>query len=237
MRPHLLLFDIDGTLVDTGGAGMAAIGAALAELYPEQVRAIGGPPPLDLAGSTDSGIAMQLFAMVGIADTPAERARFYAAYLAHLHRNLGAPGTRGRLLDGVAALLRELAAPVADGAVLVGLLTGNIAPGARAKVDYYGVGGHFSFGAYGDDHHDRDRLGPVAVGRAGELLGRDLSAAPATVIGDTAKDIRCARAMGARAVAVASGSVARDELAAHQPDALLPDLADTSSALRALGFH
>jgi phosphoglycolate phosphatase-like HAD superfamily hydrolase len=233
-HPHLLLFDIDGTLIDSGSAGMSAIKKALAELYPSQVEAIGGAPDLDLAGSTDSGIAMDMFGRLGVEDTPAERERFYTTYLGHLRTNLGEPGTRGRLLDGVGALLGSLAERQSDGEVLIGLLTGNIADGARVKVDYYGVGEHFSWGAYGDDHHDRNRLGPVAVKRAGEHLGRALESAPATVIGDTPKDIRCARAMGARVLAVATGGVSEQALAEHSPDVLLPDLADRDVVLGAL---
>jgi phosphoglycolate phosphatase-like HAD superfamily hydrolase len=229
--PHLLLFDIDGTLVDTGGVGMSALQSAFAELYPEEVEAIGGAPELDLAGSTDSGIAMELFGKIGLEDSPAERERFFGRYLENLHQGFGEPGSRGILLKGVKSLLAELAR-VEE--LALGLLTGNIAGGARAKVDYYGIGHHFSWGAYGDDHHDRDQLGPIAVGRAEEHLGRDLSAARATVIGDTPKDIKCARAMGARVVAVATGRFSEAELAAYQPDVLLPDLADVAGAKSAI---
>ena len=231
--PHLLLFDIDGTLLDSGGAGLDALVAATAELYPEQV-ASAGRPEFDLAGSTDSGIAMQIFATLGIDDSPAERSRFYGCYLGHLKRNLGRPGCSGTLLAGVRELLQSVATLPGERPVLVGLLTGNIAAGARVKTEYYGLGGYFGFGAYGDDHHARARLGPVAVRRAGSLVGCDLRGAPTTVVGDTPKDIRCARAMGARAVAVATGRPSGEELAQHQPDALLPDFTDMTRARRAL---
>ncbi len=234
--PHLLLFDIDGTLLDTGGAGMAALVTAREELYPEEVRRAGGAPELDLAGSTDSGIVIELFRKIGIPDCDAERARFYACYLGHLRRNLRDPDGAGRLLPGVAELLVALEGDVAAGRVLVGLLTGNIAEGARAKVEHYGVGGHFPFGSFGDDHHDRDELGPVAVARAESHSGLDLSGAAVTVVGDTPKDIRCARAFGARAVAVATGSVDAGGLAEHRPDVLLRDLADTAGVMSAFGF-
>ena len=234
-HPHLLLFDIDGTLVDTGGAGMAAIVSAREELYAENLRHVSAPE-LDLAGSTDAGIVMEMFAKIGVDDSDEERGRFYRCYLGHLLKNLGEPGTRGVLLPGVGELLEALDAEVSSGRALVGLLTGNIAKGARVKVDYYGVGRHFAFGSYGDDHHDRDLLGPIAVGRAGDHSGMDLGAAPVTVIGDTAKDIRCARAFGARVVAVATGSVSRRSLGELAPDVLLDDLADTGRAMAALGF-
>ena len=235
-QPHLLLFDIDGTLVNTGGAGMRALVQAIEELYPERVEAAGKSPKLDLAGSTDSGLAMQIFSELGVADSPQERGRFFGTYLDYLRGNLGEPGSNGTLLAGVAALLDHLAPMHGAGQVLVGLLTGNIAEGARVKLDYYGVAAHFPFGSFGDDHHDRDELGPIALRRAGDHSGRDLTAAPVTVIGDTPKDIRCARAFGARVLAVASGGVGHDMLAAHSPDVLLPDLADLKEVISALGL-
>ena len=232
--PHLLLFDIDGTLLNTEGAGMRAFISAFEQLYPAQVAACGGVPGIDFAGSTDSGIVMRTFSELGIIDSSSERERFYACYLGFLHRNLGEPGATGSLLAGVAGLLGQLAGEHYVSSVLPGLLTGNIAAGARIKTDYYGISGYFRFGAYGDDHHDRDQLGPVAVNRASDLLGRDLASAPVTVIGDTVKDIRCARAFGARVVAVASGSIPAHELAAHEPDILLESLGDVEAVLSQL---
>ena len=232
--PHLLLFDIDGTLLNTEGAGMRAFTSAFEQLYPAQVAACGGVPGIDFAGSTDSGIVMRMFTELGIIDSSSERERFYACYLGFLQRNLGEPGATGSLLDGVAGLLGQLAGDHYVSSVLTGLLTGNIAAGARIKTDYYGISGHFHFGAYGDDHHDRNQLGPVAVQRASGFLGENLSAAPVTVIGDTVKDIRCARAFGARVVAVASGSIPAHELAAHEPDILLESLGDVDAVLSQL---
>ncbi|MCP4848275.1 MAG: HAD hydrolase-like protein [Verrucomicrobiaceae bacterium] len=232
--PHLLLFDIDGTLLNTGGAGMRAFALALEHLYPEQVAACGGVPDIDFAGSTDSGIVMGIFAKMGMEDSGAERARFYASYLDFLRLNLGEPGAGGSLLDGVAELLGKLQGNDYDNRVLSGLLTGNIAAGATMKTDHYGISGYFHFGAYGDDHHDRNQLGPVAVQRASGFWGQDLSAAPVTVIGDTVKDIRCARAFGARVVAVASGCIPVHELAAHEPDILLESLGDVDAVLSQL---
>jgi phosphoglycolate phosphatase-like HAD superfamily hydrolase len=234
--PHLLLFDIDGTLLNTEGAGMLAFSSAFEHLYPEQVASCGGVPDIDFAGSTDSGIVMGIFEQLGIEDSSAERKCFYATYLDFLRLNLGEPGARGSLLDGVAELLGKLQEDYHDDRVLPGLLTGNIAAGATMKTDYYGISGYFRFGSYGDDHHDRDQLGPVAVQRASGFLGRDLSAAPVTVIGDTVKDIRCARAFGARVVAVASGSISAGELAGHDPDVLLETLSDVTEVLALLGI-
>ena len=232
--PHLLLFDIDGTLLNTGGAGMRAFGSAFEHLYPDEVKGRGGVPDIDFAGSTDSGIVMGMFAQLGIVDSQGERERFYETYLGLLKANMDSPSGNGSLLEGVAELLERLKGYYREGKVLPGLLTGNIAAGARVKTDHYGVSENFHFGAYGDDHHDRDQLGPVAVRRASDFFGRDLSLAPVTVIGDTVKDIRWARAFGARVLAVATGSVSLRELSGHEPDILLENLGDVAGVLAQL---
>ena len=141
---------------------------------------------------------------------------------------------KGALLNGVGELLESLNGYYREGRVLLGLLTGNIAAGARVKTDCYGVSEYFHFGAYGDDHHDRNRLGPVAVQRASDFFGRDLTSAPVTVIGDTVKDIRCARAFGAHVLAVATGSISLSELGVHEPDILLETLEDVDGVLAQL---
>ena len=213
--PHLLLFDIDGTLLNTGGAGMRAFVTAFEDLYPDKVAGQGGVPDIDFAGSTDSGIVMGMFEQLKITDSSEERERFYETYLGLLKANMNASTDKGGLLNGVGELLESLNGYYRDGKVLPGLLTGN-------------------FGAYGDDHHDRNRLGPVAVQRASDFFGRDLISATVTVIGDTVKDIRCARAFGARVLAVATGSISLSELAGHEPDILLETLEDVDGVLAQL---
>ena len=222
----LVLFDIDGTLLNTGGAGIAALNQAFARAFPEQAERM---PELDLAGATDSGLVINIFRHAEIEHTEENDARFIDAYLDHLRENLTT--FDGQLLPGVIELLDELAGhPGAS----VGLLTGNIERGARLKVDHYGIGHHFSFGSFGDDHHDRDALGPIAIDRATAATGRRFSREQVYVVGDTPKDIRCARAAGARAVAVATGSIAHAELAGHAPDTLFEDLSDTGAVLQSL---
>jgi len=232
--PHLLLFDIDGTLLNTGGAGMRAFVTAFEDLYPDKVAGQGGVPDIDFAGSTDSGIVMGMFEQLQIADSSEERERFYEAYLGLLKANMNTSTDKGALLNGVGELLESLNGYYREGRVLLGLLTGNIAAGARVKTDCYGVSEYFHFGAYGDDHHDRNRLGPVAVQRASDFFGRDLTSAPVTVIGDTVKDIRCARAFGAHVLAVATGSISLSELGVHEPDILLETLEDVDGVLAQL---
>ena len=228
MSETLILFDIDGTLLDTGGAGLAALREAFADEFPDEA---GRMPQLDLAGATDSGLVRNIFRHAEIDHSDHNRDRYLAAYLARLGENL--PRFGGRLLPGVGTLLETLAA---EPDVHIGLLTGNIAQGARLKVDHFGIGHHFPFGSFGDDHHDRDQLGPIAIARARDTTGRSFSHGRTYVLGDTPKDIRCARAASVQAVAVATGSIPRDELEQHRPDTLLDDLSDTPAVLRSLGL-
>jgi len=228
LAESLILFDIDGTLLSTGGAGIAALTQAFGVAFPEQAARM---PELDLAGATDSGLVINIFRHAEIEHTEANRDLFYDTYLEHLAASL--PEFGGTLLPGVVDLLTALAEH--QGAT-IGLLTGNLERGARMKVEHFGIGEHFSFGSYGDDHHDRDLLGPIAIRRANDATGKTFSAEQTYVIGDTPKDIRCARAAGARAIAVATGGISRSDLESHSPDALFDELADTPTVLRSLGI-
>ena len=143
---------------------------------------------------------------------------FYQVYLGRLQPNLEA--FSGKVLPGVDALLHRLSQ--SDAAL--GLLTGNIAEGAWEKLSYYGLRDYFPYGAFGDDHHDRNRLGPVALERARQHHGRFFHADHTVVIGDTPKDIACGKAMGAITLAVATGGFSVDELAAYHPDYVVADL-------------
>lgn len=229
---NLLLFDIDGTLLDTGGAGLRALRSAWIEEFSLQDR-VADFPPLNLAGSTDAGIVRSLCAHFRIDHGPAMERSFYDRYHGHLKSELSTNGQRdGRLLPGVTGLLRRLREE--EESHSLGLLTGNIAPGAWTKVETFGLGGIFEFGAFGDDHHDRDELGPVAVERARRHTGREFAIGRIFIIGDTPKDIRCARACGARAIAVATGAYSTDQLAAHGPDHLFEDFTDADAFIEAL---
>jgi len=207
----LLLFDIDCTLIDTGGAGMAALKDAARELFGAD------GPELDLAGSTDSGIVMGMLEHFGNSISDEE---FYQVYLTKLGPSLAA--FSGRVLPGVESLLSDLTQSEAT----LGLLTGNLLEGARAKMIHYGLDTYFSMsaGAYGDDHHDRNKLGPVALKRASKEFGQTFQAENTVVIGDTPKDIACGKAMGAITLAVATGNFSVDQLASYGADVTVADL-------------
>lgn len=224
-RPKLFLFDIDGTLLLTGRAGEHALRLGLKERFgvDDDLAAI------SFAGSTDGAIARQMFAANGIPATPENIADLLDGYVHHLAREL--PRREGRVLPGIVKLLDALKARPD---CVLGLLTGNIERGAQLKLSHYGVWDYFEFGAYADDHVDRNKLGPVARSRAVEKLGLEFPAEDIFVLGDTPRDIDCARAAGFRAVAIATGSYPREELEQHGPDWLFEDLSDTKAVLEAL---
>nr|WP_226895625.1 HAD hydrolase-like protein [Luteolibacter marinus] len=215
------MFDIDGTLVDTGGAGMRALQAAAEECFGH------AGPPLDLAGSTDLGVLAGILDHFGEPHGDEVADRYFAAYHRHLERNLRHGNFPGRVLPGVSELLESLASVPG---VNVGLLTGNTAAGAAIKMRHFGLDGHFAFGAYGCDFADRNRLGPVAIERASRHSGRSFSPEEILVIGDTPKDIACARAIGARCLAVATGAFGRDVLQQAGADWVRETLEGFSSA-------
>lgn len=211
----LYLFDIDGTLVDTGGAGMAALNEATVEFFGSQ------GPPLDLAGATDLGIVKEICDFFQIEPTRETIHAYLMVYQKRLDWNLAHGGFPGRVIDGATELVQELAGRRES---TLGLLTGNTAGGAASKVRHFGLDGYFAFGAYGCDHHDRNQLGPIAQHRASAHAGRAFSSAETWIIGDTPKDIACAKAIGARCLAVATGRFTTDDLSAFGADRVVQTL-------------
>ena len=225
METTLLLFDIDGTLLTTGGCGERALRSAVRDFFgtEDDLRDI------EIAGRTDTGIARQLLRKYRHEEDRALEVLEH--YLRHLPVLL--PQIPGRLLPGVVELLEALKE---RSDVVLALLTGNLQRGAEYKLSHYGVWHYFGFGAFADDHHDRNQLGQVAIRRAQER-GHDVRPERVFVIGDTPHDVACARACGARAVGVATGGSTYEALAATKPDALLRDLSDIPAALRAFGLR
>lgn len=184
---------------------------------------------ISFAGSTDGAIVRQMFSAHDIPSTPENITDLLDGYVYHLAREL--PRRDGCVLPGIVALLEELHARKD---CVLGLLTGNVEKGAELKLTHYGVWHYFEFGAFADDHVDRNKLGPVAHSRAVEKHGVHFAAADVFVLGDTPRDIDCARAAGFVAVAIATGGSGVEQLAAHRPDFLFENLADTRDVMRKL---
>ncbi|HWA10714.1 MAG TPA: haloacid dehalogenase-like hydrolase [Opitutaceae bacterium] len=219
----LLLWDIDGTLISSGGAGMRALQRALETTF----GLAGSLDDIDFAGRTDRWIIRRVFSKFGLDATEENFSRYIEGYLSMLPAELANPNAR--VLPGVATLL---AAAGARADVAQGLLTGNIRRGAEIKLGFHGLWRHFPFGAFADDGEMRNDLGPHALRRAREHAGLAFPADRTWVIGDTPFDIECGRVIGARTLALATGSHSTASLLAHQPSAVLADLSDVDAFWR-----
>lgn len=223
----VFLFDIDGTLMKSGGAG----GIAFRRAFHLWSGVDPSGTSISMGGRTDLEIFRLTLEALGLPyPTPPERRRLVRIYLRLLAEELETPN-RTELCPGVSELLRELDRhPCA-----IGLVTGNIEPGARTKLRAAGIETRFGFGAYGSDHDDRDRLVPIALRRLRRHYGLEVSPDQVWVIGDTLRDVQCARAAGVRVLAVGTGFEDQSALAASDPDLYLADLTDTPTVLRGLG--
>jgi phosphoglycolate phosphatase len=213
---RLVLFDIDGTLVRTGGAGMKAFARA----FQEQFGIVDGTERLKFAGRTDVSLVREFFSHNQIEPSKSNFDRFFQSYLHWLDRII--LECDGEICPGVKEALQvfeNVPQPVG-----VGLLTGNLRRGAEIKLRHYDLWEEFKFGGFADDHEDRDAIAAVAARRGGEHLNEPLRNDQVLVIGDTPLDIRCARAIGARVLAVATGGSALEELESHAPDWAAADL-------------
>jgi phosphoglycolate phosphatase-like HAD superfamily hydrolase len=225
--PKLVLFDIDGTLVLTGGAGLRAMNRASEEIVGHS-EALDGIP---VAGRTDWIILQDMLARIGRELDEELFDRLRARYLQHLRGEILKPG-RGvkAVMPGVRQLLEELTP--SDG-VFLGLLTGNFEAGARIKLEHFDLWRYFRCGAFGDDAADRNALVPIAVERA---RARGLSVpGQIFVVGDTPHDIACALAVGAVPIGVATGGPTVDELRESGAEIVFESLADTHAVLKVLG--
>ena len=222
----LVLFDIDGTLVLTGGAGLRAMNRACEDIA-GHADALAGIP---VAGRTDRIILTDVVARLGRDLDEALLAELRDGYLAHLREEIDQPG-RGvkAVMPGVRELLDALAA---RDDVFVGLLTGNFEEGARIKLGYFDLWRYFRCGAYGDDSADRNALVPFALERARRHGLPDLSAEHILVVGDTPHDVACAHAAGALPVGVATGGFTVQQLRESGAAIVFEDLSDTAAFVR-----
>ncbi len=214
----VLLWDIDGTLIRSGNAGHRAMNAAAQAVF----GLADAFAHFDFGGRTDPWVLNVLCAQHRLEASPADIDRFFAVYVDALRTELHNP--RALTCAGIRETLDHFhGAPE----TAQGLLTGNIVSGARVKLEHFGLWEYFPFGAFADDSGERNRLGPIALDRARRHVGLDsLEASDLIVIGDTPHDIACARAVGAHAVATATGGFTYDELAEHKPDLLVRDFTD-----------
>jgi phosphoglycolate phosphatase len=229
---RLVLWDIDGTLVAYGRIGRQA--------FADAFLAFAGRPATDLdrlmistAGRTDPDIALEFLARHGITDGEARLEDFHAALVEALAAKAALMREHGTVLPGVE---RALAAVARQPGVGQSLLTGNLEANAVLKLATFGLDRYvdFEIGAYGSDHRERSRYVEIARAKARARRGVELDPASVVVIGDTPLDVAAARAGGARVVAVATGHFDVEELRASNPDAVLPDLADTPAVVKAI---
>src|SRR5258708_8845610 len=224
---RLLLFDIDGHLIHSGGAGVQALKSA----FKERFGIDDDLHDIEIAGMTDSGIVVTILSKHKIHATNENVSAFLDSYVHFLSLEL--PRREGKLLPGVLELLRKLKS---RSHLVLGLLTGNVSRGAQLKLEHYGVWHFFEFGAFSDDHQDRNQLGSFARARAKEKHGREFLAAEIDVNGDTPRDIACGKALRARTGGVATGTWSRDALAKHHPNFLIDDLSDVDRLIDTLGW-
>ena len=224
---RLVLFDIDGTLIRTGGAGVKAF----AKVFETEFRAVDGFERLKFAGRTDLGIVREFFSFHDIPATPENFSRFFERYAFWLDQILRE--SKGGVCDGVHEFITNLKA--LPNPPVLGLLTGNIRLGAEIKLRHYDLWEIFETGAFADDHEDRDQIAAIARERGSRIVKRKLLGEEVLVVGDTPLDIRCARAIGAKVVAVATGGSALSELKLHKPDFAVNALVEISAKEMVLG--
>lgn len=225
IRRRLLLFDIDGTLITSGGAGEGALMDAMKHRFGIDEDLSG----ITIAGGTDAFIARMMLEKNGLPASPENITALLDAYLSFLGQRLSRHA--GCVLPGIVGLLDGLR--LRQDCVLA-LLTGNLVRGAEIKLRHYGVWDYFEFGAFADDHHDRNELPKFARARAFEKQGEEFPPDRVFVIGDTPRDIECGKEAGTRTVAICTGSYSRADLEVHNPNFLFDDLSDTEAVIAVL---
>jgi phosphoglycolate phosphatase len=227
---RLVLFDIDGTLLSARSAPRRAFTRAMLEVY-------GTTGPIAthrFDGKTDPQIARELLSAAGMSDAAIDAGlpSLWTSYIRELRQELASPAHATDVFPGIRELLLELERRPDD--VVLGLLTGNIEPGASLKLESAGLRHDFRVGAFGSDCERRDGLPPVAVARARVAVGITFSRREIVIIGDTPSDITCGHALGVRAVGVANGRHTAGVLERAGADSVFADLSDTAGVLDAI---
>ena len=213
----VVLFDIDGTLIRTGGAGVKAF----EKTFREEFGLKNATQTLKFAGRTDTSLVRETFLLHGIPATVNNFERFFRRYPTFLEPLL--KQLPGGPCEGVVELLAHL--NTQNPKPVIGLLTGNVRRGAELKLAHYQLWHHFAFGGFGDDHEDRNCIAAVARERGEKMAGRTLLSEEILVIGDTPLDVACGKSIGAKVLAVATGNYSVAELMEAQPTLAVDHLA------------
>lgn len=221
----LLLFDIDGTLIDSGGAGVRSLNSSFEEMFgkPQAFKEV------SLAGKTDPQILREGLTLHALPYSEEIATKFFKTYLSHLRVQI--PRTQGHVKQGIPEALEALRLEERH---ILGLLTGNIEAGAGLKLTRFGLDSYFEVGAYGSDGEDRNKLLPVAVDKLYQSRSLLVDYRDCVVIGDTPRDIDCARAFGAFAIGVATGPYTAEALTRAGADVVFDDLGNTREFLAVL---
>lgn len=219
---RFILFDIDGTLIDSGGAGIRALNLAFEEMFlvADAFRSI------SMAGKTDLQIVTEGLELHQIDGSNGKVPDFFSRYLKHLGNTIDI--NKGHVKPGVRTALVRLRE---RDDVVLGLLTGNTEAGAMIKLGAFGLAEYFEIGAFGDDDADRNRLLPIALEKLRKKRDIELDFRDCIVVGDTPRDIECSKPFGAYAIAVATGPYSYRVLSAAGADAVFHDLSDTNRFL------
>jgi len=214
----LILFDIDGTLITAGGAGSRSLDRAFHALFGIESAF----KNITMAGKTDIQIIKEGLGVHGLSNTDGNVVRLEEMYLHFLREEINNP--LKRLKPGI----KEILAQLREMNVPLGLLTGNLEGGARIKLGSFGLNEYFPDGAFGSDHEDRDELLPIAIEKFSRR-GLSFTAKDCIVVGDTPRDVRCARVHGAISIAVATGPYSKQDLLKTGADIVFDSLAETES--------
>jgi len=223
---RLILFDIDGTLIDSGGAGVRSLDLAFQKVFSISDAFEG----ISMAGKTDTQIIKEGLIKHGL-PVNGSYAGIIDSYLLHLRREIENNGKHAK--PGIYEVLDRLHS-MED--IALGLLTGNLEQGARIKLEPFDLNKYFPSGAFGSDAEDRNKLLPVAVARFEELCNQEIDIGQSVVIGDTPRDVECAHIYGAMCIGVATGPYSGDDLVRAGADYVFEDLSNWPDVLKSLGL-